>query len=674
MPVKIALAGNPNCGKTTLFNALTGSRQYVGNWPGVTVERKSGRTKSGSEVVDLPGIYSLSPYSMEERVAQEYILHAHPDVIIDIVDGTNIERNLYLTLQLLELERPVVVAVNMMDDVRARGWRFDCDALSRSLGVPVIPIAARTGENVGEVLRQAESLGVSGSAKPRIKSGGLRYNQETERVLTEIRRIVMEGSRRASEPVWTFHLTRLLEGDPDIESTLQLGQRQRQQIREAAERYGKNSSLPGADRETCLADARYRLIEQIVGNAVEKGARSSQSTLSDRIDRVVTNRLLAIPIFLLIMLLMFLLVFGPIGRTLGGWMTAFFTDILTPAVRGILDSANAPGWTYGLLIDAVIGGVGSVLGFLPQIMLLFLCLSLLEDSGYMARAAFIMDRLLHKIGLSGKSFIPMLMGFGCTTPAVMAARTMENEKDRRMTIMITPFMSCGARLPIYALFAGVFFQANQGLIVFSMYLLGLAVAILSGLLLRHTLFRGEAAPFVLELPPYRLPGAVSILRHMWEKAKGFLVKAGTIIFSMSVVIWFCETFTLSLHPASSGMDSILGQLGQWIAPVFTPLGFGFWQAAVALLAGLVAKESVVTTLGVLFAGQSLPVALGQVFTPLSAYAFMVFTLLYIPCISAFASIKREMNSLKWALGTALLQLSAAYLVSLCVYQIGHLLI
>lgn len=670
MAHKMALAGNPNCGKTTLFNVLTGSNQYVGNWPGVTVQKKIGKTKVGhSEIVDLPGIYSLSPYSMEEIVTRDYIIDENPEVIINIVDGTNLERNLYLTLQLLELNRPMVIAVNMMDDIESKGWKLDCQRLEAELKVPVLPITARRGENVDNVLKRAEKL----AHGKEYFGPTITYDTNTQNALNDILLIISENEYDVKFPLM-FFAGKLLEGDTEAYKKLKLNDSQKERIEQVIKVYEKTSEY--GDRETMLADARYKYIESITKKCLKKGENANKLTLSDKIDKFVTGRFLAIPIFLLTMLLMFSLTFGPVGIWLSDGIAYFFESIFVPLVESGLDALSAPEWCYSLLIDAAIGGVSGILKFLPQITILFLCLSLLEDSGYMARAAFIMDRLLRKLGLSGKSFIPMLMGFGCTTPAVMAARSLENEKDRRMTIILTPFMSCGARLSIYALFAGVFFEKHQGLVVFFMYVLGIVVAILTGIVLKKTLFKGNIAPFVMELPPYRLPTLKSITLHVWEKCRGFLVKAGTLIFAMSIVVWLLQNFGLSFNIVTDSKESLLGHFGTFIAPVFVPLGFGVWQAAVALLTGLIAKESVVSTLTVLFAstGTTLAASLSGVFTPASALSFMTFTLLYIPCISAFVTVCKEMNSAKWSLISATIQLGVAYTVSLIVYNVARLFI
>lgn len=672
MSYTIALAGNPNCGKTTLFNELTGSNQYVGNWAGVTVEKKEGKTvHNGVELLvnDLPGIYSLSPYTMEEVCARDYIMNDDPDVIIDIVDGTNIERNLYLTIQLMELGRPMIIAMNMMDDVAQKGEHIDCKMLGKLLGVPVIPIVARKGEGLKQLMDEAVRIVTLGEQQ----HYQIKYDYNTQNALNDILLILLENKSTSDHHI-QFYASKLLEADSSIADLLKLTDSQRKRIKDVILRYEATSQY--GDRDTMLADARYKYITELVGKTVTKNTTPGYLTKSDKIDRIVTNRVLALPIFLLVMFLMFSVVFGPIGEGLKAAVEWLINGLITPAVERILISADAPAWTFSLILDAVIGGVGGILTFLPQIMLLFLFLSILEDSGYMARAAFIMDRLLRKLGLTGKSFIPMLMGFGCTTPAVMAARTMENDKDRKLTIMLTPFMSCGARLPIYALFAGIFFEEHQGLVVFSMYLLGIVVAIVVGLILKHTLFKGNAAPFVMELPTYRMPTLKSTMLHMWDKCKGFLVKAGTVIFSMSILVWIMQNFSFSLNMVEDSSVSMFGQIGAFIAPVFIPLGFGTWQAAVALLSGIVAKEAVVTTMSVLYGagGLALQAVLATQFTPLSAYAFMVFSLLYMPCIAAFVSIRREMNSLKWALATVLMETGVAYVVALLVYQIGSLFV
>ena len=674
--IKMALVGNPNCGKTTLFNALTGSNQYVGNWPGVTVEKKEGRAEVDGHpvtIVDLPGIYSLSPYSMEEIVARDFIVDEHPDCIIDIVDATNIERNLYLTVQLMELERPMVLALNFMDEVEKQGDRIDVEALSRQLGIPVVPVTARTGVNIQELLRTAHEQIHAGVT---VEPDDL-YDSYTHLIHHRVGEAIHDLAYAAGIPAHWASI-KLLEGDRLVERALGLDEAKKAEVDAIAKEYEDAYDL--GDRETLIADSRYRFIQQVVEQTVVKGRREGELTLSDKIDGIVTNKVLAIPVFLLTMLCMFAVTFGP-GQMLSDGVEVLIGDWLAGWVQAALTAAAVPAWVESLIVDGIIGGVGGVLVFLPQIALLFLFLSFLEDSGYMARAAFIMDRLLRRFGLSGKAFIPMLMGFGCTVPAVMGARTMENEKDRRMTIMLVPFMSCSARLPVYGLITAAFFARYAGLVVFFLYVLGLLCAIVSGIILKKLTFHGEPAPFLLELPPYRLPTGKNIALHVWEKVRGFLVRAGTLILAMSVVLWFLQSFTPSLTLADDASDSLLGLIGSFIAPVFAPLGFGTWQAAVALLTGLVAKEMVVSSMS-LFYGFSLTAsgavvagALSGTFaTPAAALAFLVFVLLYVPCVASVATIYREMNSLKWTLASIGWQLCWAWCMSFVVYRAALLLL
>lgn len=664
----IAIIGNPNSGKTTLFNSLTGANQHVGNWPGVTVDRKSGHIlhkDSRIELVDLPGIYSLSPYTQEELIAREYALSDEPDGILNIVDAAHLERNLYLTLQVIALGLPMVIALGFMDDCRAQGIQIDCDRLSALLGVPVIPISARRGENIDAL----KELLAGKLPAPKHQPAYLHGVGAAVRQVSEL--LAPLPLRKQS---LAFYSMKVLEGDPHIRRLIP------QEYVSKADAIGKSMESHDhntGDREMIFADTLYDFIEEVVRQAETKPLEP-KLTISERIDRIVMNKWLALPVFALVMLLMFWATFGPIGGLLGEILDGWITGSLTPLVRGALENAQAATWLVGLICDGVFAGVGSVVSFLPQIVILFLFLSLLEDTGYLARIAFIMDTLLRRIGLSGKSFVPMLMGFGCTTPAVMAARTMENEKDRRMTIMLTPFMSCGAKLPVYALLTGALFPAHQGLVTVSLYILGVIVAIFAGFLLKRTIFRGVSAGFVLELPTYRLPTVKGTLLNMWEKAKDFLTKAGTVIFVMSIVIWLLQSFTPTLQPAATSAESILGIIGIKLAPIFTPLGFGQWQASVSLLTGLVAKEAVVSTMSVLYGAGGdtarLGQLVGQVFTPLSGYSFLVFTLLYMPCMSAFATIRREMGGMKWALGTAVFQTIVAYAVAMLIYNIGGLVL
>ena len=672
--MRVALAGNPNCGKTTLFNALTGSNQYVGNWPGVTVEKKEGETRIGDRtvtVVDLPGIYSLSPYSMEEIVARDFIIGEAPDCVIDIVDATNLERNLYLTIQLLELERPTVVALNFMDEVEKRGDRIDVDRLSKELGVPVIPITARTGEGVEELMHTAHRqmhLGVT------IEPDDL-YDDYTHDIHHRMGELLHDYAYAANLPAHWASI-KLLEGDSIVEQALALPPEVKTRLDALVAEYENSSDL--GDRETLIADSRYQYIQRVVAASVEKGGVPGELTFSEKIDKVVTHRVLAIPLFLCTMLIMFVVTFGPFGSWLSDGVGAGM-DALSQRLAPALEGLGVSHVLISLACDGIIAGVGGVLTFLPQIALLFLFLSFLEDSGYMSRAAFIMDRALRRFGLSGKAFIPMLMGFGCSVPAIMGARTMENEKDRRMTILLIPFMSCSAKLPVYGLISAAFFGPWAGLVVFGLYIIGMIVGILSGLFFKKTLFAGEPAPFVLELPPYRLPSIGNMLTHVWQKVKGFLVKAGTLILLMSMVLWLLQSFDFSLRMVDDPAHSMLGALGNVLAPVFAPCGFGFWQAAVALLTGLVAKEMVVSSLS-MFYGFSLTAASGEVaaamtgFTPLSAFAMLVFILLYVPCVAAVSTLFKEMQSRKWAWFSIAWQVGCAYVMALLVYQIGSLLL
>ena len=668
--MKVALAGNPNCGKTTLFNALTGSNQYVGNWPGVTVEKKEGTARLGDReitVVDLPGIYSLSPYSMEEIVARDFIIGEGPDAVIDIVDATNLERNLYLTVQLLELERPLVLALNFMDEVKARGDQIDVERLSKELGVPVVPITAKTGEGLDELLQVAHRqmhLGVT------YEPDDL-YDDFTHDIHHRMGELIHDYAYAANLPAHWASI-KLLEGDGIVAKALNLPADVQNKLDAIIAEYEASSAL--GDRETLVADSRYRYIERVVHASVVKGKGSEGPTLTEKIDRIVTGKYTALPLFLCAMLVMFVITFGPFGSWLQDGVSALI-DLFSSWLEGTLTAMGAPDVVISLACDGIISGVGGVLSFLPQIALLFFFLSFLEDSGYMSRAAFIMDRLLRRFGLSGKAFIPMLMGFGCSVPAIMGARTMENEKDRRMTILLIPFMSCSAKLPVYGLLAGAFFGPWAGLVVFGLYVIGMVVGILSGIFFKHTLFAGEPAPFVLELPPYRFPSIENIATHVWQKVKGFLVKAGTLILAMSIVLWLLQSFDFSLHMVDDAANSMLGTLGALIAPVFAPLGFGFWQAAVALLTGFIAKEMVVSSLS-MFYGFSLTAAGTAVaaamtgFTPLSAFSMLVFILLYVPCVAATSTMAKELGSAKWTVFSVCWQIGVAYVVSLLVHTVG----
>lgn len=677
MPYTFALVGNPNCGKTTMFNEMTGSTQYVGNWPGVTVEKKEGKARKFKEeinIVDLPGIYSLSPYTLEEIIARDYIIDEKPDVVINIIDASNIERNLYLTTQLIELGIPVVAVLNMMDIVASRQDTIDLTQLSTMLGVPVVSASANKGLGVREAIEKA--LVIAQTAATRELAAPLHLFDETiEQYLTKTEDFVQNAAaKRNYNPRWVA--LKLLEHDTNVIEKLGVPSSLLTKIQPFRDELTQKYE---SDIESIIADNRYRTISKIISTILQRKHQGSKLTLSDKIDKVVTNRIIAIPLFLAIMFGLFQVTFGPIGSFTLDWVDVAVNETLSGWVSGLLEAGGAADWLHGLIVNGIIGGMGSMLVFVPQIMILFFFLSILEDSGYMARAAFVMDRLLRKLGLSGKSFIPMLIGFGCSVPAIMSARTLENEKDRKLTIMLTPFMSCSARYPVYALFAGAFFAENQGLIVFSIYMLGIVVAILSGILLKKTILKGEAAPFIMELPPYRIPTLKGLLIHMWDRGKGFVKKAGTIIFAAAVIIWFLQSFSFSLQMVENPGDSIMGVIGKVIAPIFAPVGFGDWRSAVALLTGFVAKEVVVATLGILHGigavGEGsieLVTALQTTFTPLTAYAFMAFSLLYMPCIAAFAVIKREMNSWKWTFITVLYQTGVAWLMALLIFQVGKL--
>ncbi|ATW27551.1 ferrous iron transport protein B [Candidatus Formimonas warabiya] len=678
MSYTFALAGNPNSGKTTMFNAITGSTQYVGNWPGVTVEKKEGKARRFKEdirIVDLPGIYSLSPYSLEEIVARDYIVDERPNVVINIVDGTNIERNLYLTTQLMELGVPVVVALNMMDSVESAGDVIDVEALEKHLGIPVVPTSASKGKGVRELVEKA--LSVAQSAPSCSEAVSCRFFEQKIEFFLDDMVNTMAGHlpNKNINPRWAA--LKILEQDEKVTAKLGLSA----EFLGELNKYRINMEKEfGSDLESMLADNRYKYIGELVQKTVKKKAGKGELTISDKIDRLVTNRVLAIPIFLALMYGVFTITFGAIGSYTIDWVDGLINVTVAEALSGWLQGAGAADWLHALIINGILGGMGSMLVFVPQIMILFLFLAILEDSGYMARAAFVMDKFLRKLGLSGKSFIPMLMGFGCSVPAVMAARTLENDKDRKLTIILTPFMSCGARLPVYALFTAAFFAQNQSGVIFSIYLLGIVVAILSGIILKKTLFKGEIAPFVMELPPYRIPTVKGVGIHMWDRGKAFVKKAGTIIFAAAVIIWFMQTFNFSLHMVEDPAQSMFGIIGTAIAPLFAPLGFGEWQASVALLTGLVAKEVVVATMGILYGigdvgddTVKLAAALHTYFTPLTAYAFMAFTLLYMPCIAAFGAIKRELNSWKWTLFALAFQTGIAWIMAFVIYQGGRLL-
>lgn len=620
----VALAGNPNSGKTTLFNALTGARQHVGNWPGVTVEKKEGSVKYKGlnlKIVDLPGTHSLNAYSMEEIIAKDFIAGGKPDIVVNIVDGTNLERHLYLTVQLLELGAPVVLALNMIDEVEKKGFRINFDKLSHMLGIDVVPITAARGIGIEDLLN---------------------------RIMSRINVGVKPVQEHTAFDEYNSAISQQIEA-PDTEE--------------------------GAEK---LIQARYDFIDGLLAECFIK-SKKERVTFGDRIDLLVTHKVLGIPIFLGFLYLMFQFTFAWVGQPLADMLEMFFLDAIAPIVGGLLHEFAVAGWLKSLIIDGVIGGVGEVVTFVPLIFALFLFIAILEDSGYMARVAFIMDRSMQRIGLSGKAFVPMVVGFGCTVPAVMATRTLESERDRKLAMLLVPFMSCGAKLPVYALFAAVFFPGNETNVVFSLYLLGIAVAIVMGIMFKNTLFRGENLPFVMELPPYRMPVLKSLILRVWDRGKEYLQKAGTIIFAMSVAVWFLSNFNLGGHAEIA--DSLLATMGKALAPIFKTNGFGNWQASVALLTGLVAKEVVVATMGVVYgvgelamgASAQMGTVLSQQFSSLSAYAFLVFVLLYTPCLAVIAVMRREFNSWKWTIFAVLQQLAVAWVVSAIIYQGGRLL-
>ena len=638
-----ALAGNQNCGKTTLFNQLTGSNQHVGNFPGVTVDRKSGAIKEHpeTEVTDLPGIYSMSPYSSEEIVTRQFIIGEKPTGIINIVDATNIERNLYLTMQLMELDIPMVLALNMMDEMRGNGGTVRINKMEAMLGIPVIPISAAKNEGVDELVDHAVHV-----AKYQERPGRMDFCSEDDhggavhRCIHGILHLIEDHAKAAGIPV-RFAATKLVEGDPRIEEALKLDPNEKEMIEHIIVQMEQERGL---DRAAAIADMRFHFIHQLVDQTVVKPHQSKEQVRSSRIDQFLTGKYTAIPAFVGIMALVFYLTFGVIGLALQNLLEVGI-DALTAAVDSTLTAWNVNAAVHSLVIDGIFTGVGSVLSFLPIIVTLFFFLSLLEDTGYMARVAFVMDKLLRRIGLSGRSIVPMLIGFGCTVPGVMASRTLPSERDRKMTILLTPFMSCSAKLPIYSLFAAAFFPEHAALVMVSLYFLGIAVGILMAILLKSSVFKGEAVPFVMELPNYRLPGLKNVVQLLWEKARDFLQRAFTVIFVATIIIWFLQSFDLRLSLTADPQQSILAWLASGIAPLFAPLGFADWRVSTALITGFMAKESVVSTLTILYGSSA---AFAAALSPAAAAPLLVFCLLYTPCIAAVASVKRELGG-KWAL-------------------------
>ena len=687
MGITIALAGNPNCGKTTLFNAITGSKQHVGTWPGVTVEKKIGKYKKNKDVslVDLPGIYSLSPYTTEEVVARNYIINEKPDVLINIIDATNIERNMYLTLQILETNIPTVIALNMMDEVEARGTKININKLSNELGTKIVPIVARNEKGIKELMDAAievasknnnEEVSISSDGTCALSLGLSVFSSKMEGYIEDI-----YSKLNKNEGMSVWKAIKILEEDEIVIDSLS-----GEDKIEIQDILSKANAEFNDDIESAIADQRYKFISSVVNKSVTKAKTNGskrEETKSDKIDKILTNRFLAIPLFLVIMYLLFSITFSEsaigLGVFLQGIVCDFWDGPLTETIIGSLESLGAADWAISLVGDGILAGVGGVVSFLPQILVLFLLMSVLEDSGYMARVAFVMDRIFRKFGLSGKSFIPLLMGFGCSVPALMASRTLENDKDRKITMMITPFMSCGAKLPIYLMFAATLFAtSNQTNVIYGIYMLGLVVAVISALILSKFVLKGEASNFIMELPQYRIPTLKSVAIHGWEKVKGFAIKAGTIILGSTILIWLLSNFNFS------GMcemeESILASIGRGIQWIFAPLGFGDWRASVGVVTGWIAKENIVSTFGVLFGASEIVTeaamegaagiaGISAVFTQASAVSYMIFNLLCMPCFAAVGAIKREMGSWKWTGITVGFQMVVAWIVSFFAYNI-----
>lgn len=677
--LKIALVGNPNCGKTTLFNELTGSNQHVGNWPGVTVEKKEGSLRfrgAKINILDLPGIYSLSPYSSEEIVTRVSLIEDNPDLIINIVDTTILERSLYLTTQLFELQKPMIIAFNMTDVVEKKGDIIDYNKFRSELNVPIVPISANKGVGVNELLdlaiRYAEKKDGSKTAKKI-------YDDKVENVISKIENELSKGfnaenfenSQNKMSLRWLA--VKLFENDELLMQKIKLTKTQAENINLYK---GTVGLPPHMDEQMLIADQRYKYIYSLCAAAIKRKHAPEHITLTDRIDRVITNKFLAVPIFAVMMIFIFYVTFGPVGSSLRDQFEFLIKDVFGGFVLNLLTSLGAAAWSKSLIIDGIIEGVGSVISFFPQVMILFTLLSILEDSGYMARAAFIMDKLLRKVGLSGRAFVPLLMGFGCTVPAILGTRILEKENDKKLTIMMIPFMSCSAKMPVYAMFIAALFREHQVLAISSIYLLGILLAVFTAIVFKGPVLKGETASFIMELPAYRMPTLKNLCLHVGARLKDFIVKAGTILVAATIVIWFLQSFNLSLQMIADKSESILASVGMAIAPVFSLCGFGDWRAAVSLLSGLIAKESVVSTMAVLYGTGGLA-GVSQVivdqFSTISAYAFMVFVLLYTPCVAALSAMYKELKSVKWTVFALSYQLILAWTASMLVFQVGSVI-
>ncbi len=664
---KVALIGNPNSGKTTLFNSLTGSYQYVGNWPGVTVGRKEGRVKNIAkevDLVDLPGVYSLSPYSPEEIVTRDYILNESPDLVINIIDATNLERNLYLTTQLLELDVRLIMAVNMTDLLEHKGHKIDYNALESELGIKIVPVSAGKNRGIDCLLKLiSEEL----ESKKNIRISKSIYSSEVENALDGIDQIMSCGNKYVSNTY--FNNIKVFEDDPLLIYKSNFSPEKAEKVSEIRSRVSK---LYEKDEDMIIADERYAYICELCEKVIKYTKRVKKLSFSNKLDKIVTGKYTAVPCFLLMILSVFYVTFGPIGSTLKMWCEEFINTNMYSTVERILNYLGASDWSKSLALDAVICGVGSVISFLPQVVLLFTLLSLLEDCGYMSRAAFIMDKPLRKIGLSGRAFVPLIMGFGCSVPAVLGTKILESKKDKNLTVFLIPFMSCSAKMPVYLLFASIFFAKYQTLVIFSLYVLGVAVAVLTAFMFKETLFKGEASPFIMEMPEYKIPSPKNVWMNVWDKSKDFIERAGTVILIATVVVWFLQSFDFSFHMVSDSSKSILAVLGNFMAPAFKICGFGDWRACVALLTGVMAKESIVSSLAVLYAGgsvASLGSVLPSVFSVQSAVSFLIFALLYTPCVAALSAINKEFESRKLMFISIVYQLFIAYTLSALTFQI-----